>query len=247
MPPPSPVLGQHHVLLINPNTSDSVTQRLALQLGAGWPQVHIHRATAPFGAPYIADEYSYCVAGHAVLQAWQAAQASAPPAGYGAVLVGCFGDPGLLALRQVAGVPVLGLAQAAVQWMAQQGWMQIGIATGGVQWQPMLQRWSRANGYADPTATPHIAHIQALPATGLEMMQSPEATAQALAHASADMLQSTAIQAVLLGGAGLAGMGQRVRALTGLPVWDCVEAAQQVLQQVLPSEASNRSASLDEI
>ena len=59
---------KHHVLVINPNTSDSVTQRLALQLGQGWPQAHIHCATAPFGAPYIADEYSYCVAGHAVLQ-----------------------------------------------------------------------------------------------------------------------------------------------------------------------------------
>jgi Asp/Glu/hydantoin racemase len=38
---------------------------------------------------------------------------------------------------------------------------------------------------------------------------------------------------VLLGGAGLAGMGERVRAITGLPVWDCVEAAQQSLQHTL--------------
>lgn len=227
------MLASHHVLVINPNTSDSVTQRLALQLGAGWPQAHIHHATAPFGAAYIADEYSYCVAGHAVLQAWHNAQAWAPAPGYGAVLVGCFGDPGLLALQEVAGVPVLGLAQAAVQHMAQQGFARMGIVTGGAQWQPMLQRWSRAHGYADPAVHSHIAHIHALPATGLQMMQSPDATAHTLAQASAHMLQSTGVQAVLLGGAGLAGMGPRVRALAALPVWDCVEAAQHTLQQVL--------------
>lgn len=230
---------KHHVLIINPNTSDSVTQRLALQLGQGWPQAHIHGVTAPFGAPYIADEYSYCVAGHAVLQAWLDAQSWAPPDGYGAVLVGCFGDPGLLALQEVAQVPVLGLAQAAVQHMAQQGWTRVGIVTGGVPWQAMLQRWSRAHGYADPAATPHIAHIHALPATGLEMMQSPEAAVQTLTKMCQTMLDSTDVQAVLLGGAGLAGMGQQLRTAAALPVWDCVEAAQQTLQHILGESDSN--------
>jgi Asp/Glu/hydantoin racemase len=79
--------------------------------------------------------------------------------------------------------------------------------------------------------------VRTLAATGLQMMQSPDRTAQALAQASAESLQGTGAQAVLLGGAGLAGMGERVRAITGLPVWDCVEAAQQCLQHTLASTA----------
>lgn len=233
MSTPASMPAAQHVLVINPNTSSSVTERLVQQLGSDWPGAHIHGATAPFGAPYIADEYSFCVAGHAVLQAWHHAMATAPAPGYGAVLVGCFGDPGWQALREVAGIPVLGLAEASVRHMAQQGFARIGIVTGGAQWQPMLERWSRASGYADAQALPHIAQVQALTATGLQMMQSLEATTHTLAQASASMLQSTGVQAVLLGGAGLAGMGQRVRASTGLPVWDCVEAAQQCLQKVL--------------
>ncbi|MDH0494873.1 aspartate/glutamate racemase family protein [Comamonas aquatica] len=227
----------HHVLIINPNTSRSVTERLLSQLSPGLPEVQLHGATALFGATYIADEYSYCVAGHAVLDAWERAQPMAPPGGYHAVLVGCFGDPGLPALDEVAGIPVLGLAQAAVRALTRQGWQRVAVVTGGEKWQPMLERWSRAAGHDGPGAALQIVQVRTLAATGLQMMQSPDRTAQALAQASAESLQGTDAQAVLLGGAGLAGMGERVRAITGLPVWDCVEAAQQSLQHTLASTA----------
>ena len=227
----------HHVLIINPNTSRSVTERLLSQLSLGLPEVQLHGATAQFGAAYIADEYSYCVAGHAVLDAWEHAQPLAPPGGYHAVLVGCFGDPGLPALSEVAGIPVLGLAQAAVQALARQGWQRVAVVTGGEKWQPMLERWSRAAGHDGPSAALQIVQVRTLAATGLQMMQSPDRTAQALAQASTESLQGTDAQAVLLGGAGLAGMGERVRAITGLPVWDCVEAAQQSLLHTLASTA----------
>jgi len=240
------MLASQHVLVINPNTSHSVTERLLLQLSLGMPDVQLHGATAAFGAPYIADEYSYCVAGHAVLDAWARAQLQAPQGGYTAVLVGCFGDPGLPALTEVAGIPVLGLAQAAVQAMARQGWQRVAVVTGGEKWQLMLERWSRAAGYAGPadalSKDLQIVQIRTLPATGLQMMQSPDATAQALGQASAHSLKTSGAQVVLLGGAGLAGMGTRVRASTGLPVWDCVEAAQQSLQHALA--ATTRSVAI---
>lgn len=224
-----------HALVINPNTSASVTERLLAALSPGLRGVQLHGATAAFGAPYIADEASYCIAGHAVLDAWARAQVGAPAAGYAAVLVGCFGDPGLHALREVADMPVLGLAQAAVLALQRQGHQRIAIVTGGEKWAPMLQRWARAEGHAVPPkgSSAQIVHITALPATGLQMMQAPEATARTLAEACAHGLRTTGAQAVLLGGAGLAGMGERVRAISAMPVWDCVEAAQQQLRQTL--------------
>jgi Asp/Glu/hydantoin racemase len=62
-----------------------------------------------------------------------------------------------------------------------------------------------------------------LPASGAQLMQSPEQAAQALAAACTQALEMPGTDAVLIGGAGLAGMGARVRALGGAPVWDCVE------------------------
>ena len=58
------------LLLINPNTSQSISALIAShaerQVG---PDVMISMRTARFGAPYIACETSYAVAGHAVLDA----------------------------------------------------------------------------------------------------------------------------------------------------------------------------------
>lgn len=230
-----------HVLVLNPNTSDSVTQRLSDYLSHALPKLHIHARTAPFGAHYIADERSFCVAGHAVTEAFEHASAQAPAQGYSAVLVGCFGDPGLHALREMTPLPVLGLAESAVTQMGAQGFARMAIVTGGASWQTMLQRWSRAAGHDRADAPLCITQVHALPATSLQMMQSPQETAMALAQACSAALHDARAQAVLLGGAGLAGMGQEVRLLTGLPIWDCVELAAQRLQQMLalPQQAES--------
>ncbi|WP_310565549.1 aspartate/glutamate racemase family protein, partial [Hydrogenophaga sp.] len=88
------------LLVINPNTSERVSALLQthVQAAAG-SHVLVKTVTARFGAPYIADEASYAVAGHAALDAWAAAIAG-PEAAPDAVLIGCFGDPGLMALRE---------------------------------------------------------------------------------------------------------------------------------------------------
>ena len=101
------------LLVINPNTSVNVSALLQahVQQAAGL-HVNVRTVTARFGSPYIADEASYAVASHAALDAWAHALASGdrPP---DAVLIGCFGDPGLMALRESSPVPVTGLAEAA--------------------------------------------------------------------------------------------------------------------------------------
>lgn len=218
-----------HVLVINPNTSESVTQRLVTQLSADWSGVQIHGVTADFGAPYIADEYSYCIAGHAVLDAWEHAQEQAPAQGYACVLVACFGDPGLDALREVAGIPVWGLAQASMCAMQLQGYRRVAIVTGGEKWKPMLERWGLAQGFMDTQAQLQIVQISVLSANGMQLLKKPESTLLALTDSSAQALTDSNAHVVLLGGAGLAGMGKRVRQRSDLPVWDCVEAAQQWL------------------
>ena len=61
------------LLVINPNTSPGVSALLRqhVQQAAG-SHVEVTAVTARFGAPYIADEASYAVAGHATLDAWAA-------------------------------------------------------------------------------------------------------------------------------------------------------------------------------
>jgi Asp/Glu/hydantoin racemase len=223
-----------HLLVINPNTSDSVTGLLRTHvLAASAPDVAVHTVTARFGARYISSEASYAVAGHATLDAWAKWLAQGGPVP-DAVLIGCFGDPGLLALRECSAAPVIGLAEAAFMEAAQHG--RFAVVTGGAAWKPMLQRLAYSLGYGDS-----LVHIHTVEATGAELAADPEAACALLAKACSEVAQATDVQAVILGGAGLAGMAAQVQTAVGVPVIDSVLAgARQAL--LAPASAVTRSA-----
>ena len=205
------------LLVINPNTSASVSALLQahVQQAAGL-HVQVRTVTARFGSPYIADEASYAVAGHATLDAWAhalASEARAPDA----VLIGCFGDPGLMALRESSPVPVTGLAEAAFIEAARHG--RYAIVTGGARWGPMLQRLAQALGQAQ-----QLAGIHTVAPTGAELAANPVAARALLAQACRDASRQLGVQAVILGGAGLAGMAAAVQPEVPMLVIDSVLA-----------------------
>ena len=121
-----------HLLLINPNTStrDHAASG-ADAAAAGCPKdVQLALRTATFGARYIACEASHAVAGAAVLQSWAEQLAECGQAApLDGVLIGCFGDPGLFALRESSACPVTGLAEASFIEAARRG--PFAIVTGG--------------------------------------------------------------------------------------------------------------------
>ena len=200
------------VLLINPNTSESITRLLQQHVqGELGPALRVRAATARFGAPYIADEATYAVAGHAVLDAWQ----SQAPAD--AVLIGCFGDPGLFALRESSAAPVTGLAEAAFIEAASHG--RFAIVTGGARWQPMLLRLAQALGFERA-----LAGIHAVPATGAELAADRDAARRMLATACGEAARRFDAHAVIVGGAALAGMAAELQPGCGLPLIDSVAA-----------------------
>jgi Asp/Glu/hydantoin racemase len=211
------------LLVINPNTSQSMSELLQrhVQAEAG-PQEQVRTVTARFGSPYIADEASYVVAAHATLDAWAAAL---EPDGAGdprpmppdAVLIGCFGDPGLWALRESSTAPVTGLAEAAFMEAARLG--RFAVVTGGQRWAPMLLRLARALGYGDA-----LAGIHTVTQTGAELAADTANADAVLARACVAAVRGTGAQAVILGGAGLAGMAARIQPKLDLPLIDSVQA-----------------------
>lgn len=222
------------LLVINPNTSASVSRLLQVHVqAAAGLHVAVSTVTARFGAPYIADEASYAVAGHAMLDAWAAALAGpaeagpadarpadkgpAPPYAPDAVLIGCFGDPGLLALRESSPVPVTGLAEASFIEAARHG--RFAVVTGGERWGPMLQRLAQALGHA-----PMLAGIHTVAPTGAQLAADPEAARTLLAQACRDAVRQLGAQAVIVGGAGLAGMAAAIQPQLDVPLIDSVLA-----------------------
>jgi len=218
-----------HLLIINPNTSASVSALLqAHAQAAAGPEVVVRTVTSRFGAPYIACEASYAVAGHAALDAWALALAEPAQPAPDAVLIGCFGDPGLLALRDSSAVAVTGLAEAAFLEAARHG--RFAVVTGGARWQPILSRLAQMLGYGD-----QLAGIRTVAPTGAQLAADPVAAKALLAEACQTAAQELGVQAVILGGAGLAGMAQAIQSQVSVPVIDSVLAGTR--QALLASAA----------
>ncbi len=151
------------LLAINPNTTDAVTEKL-LEAGRtiAPPGLEIIGASGRFGARYISTRSAAAIAGHAALDAF------APHAGkVDGVLLACFGDPGLLALRELADCPVLGLAEAACREAAHDG-RRFSIITGGKLWPPMLEELLVSLGLAAS-----LASIRAVAPTAARSRPTP--------------------------------------------------------------------------
>ncbi len=221
------------LLLINPNTSTEVTRRLTHFLQALQPNlVHLDAVTAQFGASYIACEASHAVAGHAVLDAWARYLAENPaPDG---VLIGCFGDPGLFALKQSSSCAVTGLAESAFIEAAAHG--DFAIVTGGERWRPMLARLAQSLGFDKK-----LKHIEIVKPTGAELMADPEMAHACLSQAC-QAAKAQGVQSIIIGGAGLAGYAQKLQSHIDLPLIDSVAAGLRVLlQEALAPGAAPRN------
>ncbi len=210
-------------LLINPNTNQLTTQRLQSVLQPLLPShAQLECRTASFGANYIACEASHAVASHACVDAW-ATHRAATQDHLDGVLIGCFGDPGLFALREVSSCPVTGLAEASFIQAAKHG--PFAIVTGGERWKPMLKRLAQSLGYGEL-----LAHVETVEPSGAQLQADPQMALQCLGDACARAEKSN-VKSIILGGAGLAGYAQALQGRCALPLIDSAQAGLEVLLQ----------------
>jgi Asp/Glu/hydantoin racemase len=210
-------------LLINPNTNPLTTQRLQDVLQPLVPLgVQLLIQTARFGAPYIACEASHAVAAHACLDAWTTHRGP-PEQPLNGVLIGCFGDPGLFALREVSGCTVTGLAEASFIRASALG--PFAIVTGGERWKPMLHRLAGSLGFGA-----QLRHIETVAPTGAALQADPDMAIQCLSQACQNAAQQ-GVASIILGGAGLAGYARMLRAHCPLPLIDSAQTGWEVLLQ----------------
>lgn len=202
------------ILIINPNTTAAVTDRVIAACQAAHPSVQWDGATGNLGASYISSEVAYALGAHAALEAYATSYQD-----HDAVLLACFGDPGLLALRELASVPVVGLAQSSFEAAARAG--RFAVVTGGKAWEPMLLRFARMHGLDG-----HLAGVFTDELTGAQIAADPARALTSLAQACALGVTAGA-QCILLGGAGLTGLASQLQAMTTVPVLDNVLLAAQ--------------------
>lgn len=211
------------LLLINPNTSASITDLVvAAARRYASPGTEIVGATGRFGARYIMTRVASAVAGHAALDAYAAFGGDAD-----AIVLACFGDPGLMALKEVARQPVVGLAEASCLEAAHLS-RRFAIVTGGASWKPMLEEFVGSLGLADRLAT-----VFTVEKSGAEIAANPDAALRDLRAAVTTCKTTHGADAVILGGAGLAGLAERLSDSVPVPVIDSVAAGVRLAESRL--------------
>ncbi len=202
------------LLLINPNTNPEVTETAARAARGVLPNgSELVTATGRFGARYIASRAAAAIAGHAALEAM-----AEHVVGCDAVLLACFGDPGLLALKEVSPVPVVGMAEASCHLACTLG-RRFAIVTGGERWPSMLEEFVAAQGLSS-----RLAGIRALAPTGDVLTRDLDAGIAQLAEACRLAVEEDGAEVVILGGAALAGLAHRVGETVDVPVLCSLEA-----------------------
>lgn len=201
------------ILLINPNTSESVTERLAAEARrVAEPGVTIRAVTAPFGAPAIQTPEELVIAADAVL----AAITANPDCG--AAIIGAFGDPGLDEARAAAPMPAFGLGESGILAASANG-RRFAILTVGEAMRLDIMGKIERLGVAD-----RLAALQFLSASVADVVRDRAALIPAIVDAVADCAARGA-EAVLLGGGPFVGLAHEVSEQTALPVLDGLHAA----------------------
>lgn len=209
--------------MINANTTQGVTELIEKHCRAALgEQVEVRAVTAAFGAAYISSEAAYAVAGHAALDCLER-----HAGGCDAVLLACFGDPGLFALREASVIPVIGMAEACMQEAAASG--RFSIVTGGPAWGPILRRLAFSLGVNES-----LASVRALPSSALEVARDPRSL-RLLAEQVERAAAEDGARTVIIGGAALAGIAAKLASAAAVPLIDSVECGARAAAKLCSS------------
>ncbi len=153
-----------------------------------------------------------------------------------AVVIGCFGDPGLSALREILDCPVVGPFEASIHLAAQLG-ARVGVVTILDSVVPMLDHLVRGMGLSL-----RYAGATAIDVPVLELREDADQVAERVASAGRELVRRRDADVLVLGCMSLAflGMAERTSKQVGIPVVNPARCALKtaeslVAQQLLQS------------
>lgn len=202
------------IKVINPNTTESMTATIAAAARAvAAPGTEIIPITSRCGAVSIEGHYDEAMSIVGLVDAIR----EAPVAD--AHVIACFGDPGLLAAREIAAGPVLGIAEAA---MHAASFVATGfsIVTTLERTRIIAEHLVRNYGMEH-----HCRRVRATDIPVLEL-ENPKSNARAMILAECERaITEDKSGAIVLGCAGMADLNQFLEERLGVPVIDGVTAA----------------------
>jgi len=204
------------IRIINPNTTESMTRTIAAAARAiAGKGTEIVAATSKSGPVSIEGHYDEALSVVGLVDEIRAGEAE----GTDAYVIACFGDPGLLAAREIARGPVLGIAEAAMHAAT---FVSTGfsVVTTLERTRIIAEHLVRNYGMEH-----HCRKVRAIDLPVLEL-ENPKSNARALILVECQRaIEEDKSGAIVLGCAGMADLGRYLEDKLQVPVIDGVAAA----------------------
>ncbi|SEO82168.1 aspartate/glutamate racemase family protein [Aquisalimonas asiatica] len=212
------------IQVINPNTSAHMTDAIgdAARAVAG-PGTEILAVNPADGPPSIEGHYDEAMAVPGML----AKVHDGEQAGVDGHVIACFGDPGLMAAREVAAGPVIGIAEAAMH-MASLIAPRFAVVTTLDRTRIIAAHLAEQYGMA--------RHCCAIRATEIAVLELDDPASDARARITAECraaIEQDRAEALVLGCAGMADLPRALSDELGVPVIDGVGAAVKLVESLV--------------
>ncbi|KAB8310304.1 allantoin racemase [Erwinia endophytica] len=212
------------VQVINPNTSLAMTRTIeqAARAVAG-PTTEILAVCPAQGAPSIEGHFDEAIAAIGVLEQVKAGREQ----GVSGHVIACFGDPGLLAARELATGPVVGIAEAAMH-MATMLATRFSVVTTLPRTVIIARHLLQQYGLEHHCAALHAIDLPVLAledGSGLAQEKVRERCLQAKRQDGSG--------AIVLGCGGMATLARELTLELGIPVIDGVGAAVKMVESLV--------------
>jgi len=203
------------ILVANPNTSTGVTDRLVAsgRLVAS-PGTELLPMTASHGVPYIATRAEAAIGAAAALE-----MLAERRTGIDAAIVAAFGDPGLGGARELFDFPVVGMAEAAMLVACTLGrsFAIVSFSRSLEPWFAEIVAWHGMSG--------RCAAIRTLDEDFRSIDEVQEEKESVLVELAQRTVREDAADVVILAGAPLAGLANKIRDRVPVPLVDGIQAA----------------------
>lgn len=215
------------LLVINPNISDDVTALIESEaLRSAAPGTELVVRTAGHGVEYIETRFESLIAAGAVAEiVAEHTRAGADPVD--GVVVAAFGDPGMPALKELAGVPVIGITEAALCAAALQGhrFSIIAISDRIKPWyRDCVERFGLLG---------RLASIRSINETLNSIGSVQQDFKETLLALSRQAVAEDGADVVILAGAPLAGLARELEGEIPVPVVDGISAGIRMAEAVV--------------
>jgi len=212
------------IMVINPNTSQSMTDHLRLELDRiKRPDTQLTVVCPTKGPETIESAYEEAYAIPPTLELVKKANQE----GYDAVILACFSDPGLEPAKEISQIPVVGIEESTLHMAAMLG-AKFCILT------PKKERIASKKTHVHKHGLDYfLASVRSLDLSVAETDAEPEKTKRRVFEVAQKAVEEDGAEVIILGCAGMAGYAEEIEKKLRVKVLDPSAVALKVAEAMV--------------